>query len=105
MTFTVQDEGYKTKYHVKEFKKVCGTCKSMKQDITPKRPLVQYQTQEPPISDLKKLREKFNTSEASNKQPPSRYATSRAQDLRDHNYDELIRLIEQLEKENADLKL
>ncbi len=83
----------------------------MKQSVTPKRPAAQIsiQNQEPPISDLKKLREKFNNSDlrSSRQQTSSRINTNRGPtpfDFRDMNYDDLLRLIEQLEKENAELK-
>ena len=101
---------YKTKFHIDAYKKVCGTCKSMKQDITPKRTYnlpPKISQREPPMSDLKKLRDKFNTSDMSLKKhkTPTRQVNSRvAYDLRDCNYDDLIKIIERLEAENADLK-
>lgn len=81
----------------------------MKQDVTPKRTYAmppKISQREPPLSDLKKLREKFNTSEITigkNKTPTRLGFSKRTQDLRDCNYDELIKIIEQLEAEKREL--
>jgi hypothetical protein len=36
MIFTVEDENYKTKYAIGDYKKGCSTCKSMAMNVTAK---------------------------------------------------------------------
>lgn len=58
----------KTKYQIQEYKRVCGTCKSMKQDIQIKKQQMDQQKakkqamnqSEPAFVDVKKLKQKFN---------------------------------------------
>ena len=56
MVFSVEEQNYRAKYQIKEYKKGCRTCKTMNVDISPKKYKAILPTEEPPVIDINKLR-------------------------------------------------
>lgn len=99
----MEEENYKAKYAIADYKKGCRTCKTMNMSITPKRfKFEQNGEQSLPTTDINKLRSKAEPITHIN--PRKIKVPQSLEELKNLDLESLLKLIEMLEKENASLK-